>query len=96
MIVCNNGWRSTFERDGLTSYIDITAATERTATAMSNWKVLTENSLNLHNYITFDITTTKNNIATPIGWNKNTMEKSKVAEMEGSRSPIKLLKNGIR
>lgn len=35
-IVYNDGLRPTLEKDSSTSYIDITAATERTAVAMSN------------------------------------------------------------
>jgi len=88
MIVCNEGQRPTFERDGSSSYIDITAATELTASMMYNWKVLTENSLSLHNYITFNIATTKSNAATPTGWNTHTMDKSKALEMVEHISPF--------
>lgn len=87
MIVCNERQRPTFERDGSSSYIDITAATELTATMMYNLKVLTENSLSLHNYITFNIATTKSNAATPTGWNTHTMDKSKALEMVEHISP---------
>lgn len=67
LVVCNNGYAPTFERDGSSSYIDITIATERTAAAIINWKVSSENSLSLHNYIIFDIIGIQKNSVTPSG-----------------------------
>lgn len=94
MVVCNNGYAPTFERGGSASYIDITIATERTAAAITNWKVSSENSLSLHNYIIFDIAGTQQENVTKSGWNTRTLDRNKAQEQIGKMQTTFLQADG--
>lgn len=53
--VCNVGNAPTFERGQSKSFIDITLVSMDTRSSVKNWRVLETESLNLHNYISFEV-----------------------------------------
>jgi len=55
MVVCNNGKEATFQSGNRSSIVDITFATQRAATTVTNWEVLDETSLSDHNYVHFSV-----------------------------------------
>nr|CAH7736980.1 unnamed protein product [Callosobruchus chinensis] len=55
LIVLNTGNKPTFERGASSSIIDLTLATEGIARKCNQWEVLDEESLSLHNYISWNI-----------------------------------------
>lgn len=78
MIVLNNGDRPTIERGMSRSYIDVTLATETLARNIQAWEVLDEETMSLHNYISFEIggirKTSKNTNRTRLSLDKTGFE----------------------
>lgn len=55
LIVANVGEVPTFERGNSTSHIDVTMTTELFSNSINEWRVLDEESLSLHRYISFEV-----------------------------------------
>ncbi|XP_057656710.1 uncharacterized protein LOC130894130 [Diorhabda carinulata] len=75
--VLNKGEAPTFERRGYGSILDLTLATGNVSSCIANWKVLDEESLSDHNYISFDIKETMRMPAKPRsdrGWKVNNLD----------------------
>jgi len=53
MVVCNKGTDATFQSGNRSSIVDVTFATQRTASSITKWVVLEETSLSDHNYVHF-------------------------------------------
>lgn len=53
--VCNVGGRPKFIRGAAETHIDVTFASRLLWLRATNWRVLDEESLSLHQYITFDV-----------------------------------------
>lgn len=62
LVLCNRGNSSTFNKG---SIIDITIASPRTAQRTSEWKILDEESVSGHFYLTYEIGTETINGVTP-------------------------------
>jgi len=55
LIACNQGESPTFVRGNSGTFIDVTFVGSQLVGKVKNWKVLDEESLSLHKYITFDV-----------------------------------------
>ncbi|VEN44415.1 unnamed protein product [Callosobruchus maculatus] len=73
LIIANEGNQPTFTRGASKSIIDITLVTERLSSRVGGWKVLEQESLSCHSYITFTIAKSGNPTAKlgqeRFGWN---------------------------
>jgi len=65
MSPCNQSDQPTFVRGFSETFIDITFATTSFISRSSNWRILGEESLSFHKYITFDVLGTPNKITRP-------------------------------
>lgn len=85
--VCNTGDRPTFVRGASESYIDVTFASRTLWQKVSNWRVLNEESLSLHQYIAFDISpaTGSASQSPPTGWSWRKLDREKLSAFLNSR-----------
>lgn len=68
LLVCNQGCKLTREKDSYESFIDVSLATVTTASKVADWKVLDEESLSHHNYISYTANTGTNSDSPWAGW----------------------------
>ena len=54
IVVLNRGGRPTFVRNGRGSYIDVTMCSENVVSRITNWRVLTEETLGWHQLISYE------------------------------------------
>jgi len=91
MSICNWGTSPAFVRGHLKSFIDITFASNTIRGRIDNWKVLDNESLSLHRYISFSLSSLlsrSHSLQTPIiGWSTRTMN--------GDLLTVSLLTNNI-
>lgn len=78
--VCNVGERPTFTRGGSESFIDITFVSRSLWSKVNNWRVLDEESMSLHWYITFDIALTASIPVQPApkGWDWRKLDRERL------------------
>lgn len=85
--VCNTGDSPTFVRGASESFIDVTFASRVLRQKVLNWQVLDEDSMSLHQYITFDISPITDRVPQPppTGWSWRKLDKEKLSAFLNSR-----------
>lgn len=80
MVVSNQGTAPTFTRGASATHIDLTLVSSSIASRIENWKVLEEESLSLHHYITYEVR--DNALAGPssrvVGWAVRKLDKERL------------------
>jgi len=78
--VCNVGDHPTFTRGASESFIDITLVSRSLWSKVTNWRVLDEESMSLHWYITFKIATTAPTpvLSAPKGWSWRKLDRERL------------------
>lgn len=103
--VCNFGDRPTLTRRGSESFIDITFVSRSLWSKVNNRRVLEEESMSLHWYITFDISLTTSIPVQPIpkgwSWRKPDRERllmfleTRMVSEFGGTDPTEVLPNAL-
>jgi len=57
LAVCKHGRQATFVRGASMSHLDLTFVTQSAAKSIENWSILDEESLSLHKYLEYSLTT---------------------------------------
>lgn len=86
LITANRGEKPTFQRDASQSIIDITFTTDKTGGTISDWRVLDEETLSLHNYIRYKVQLSKRP-QTRTSWKRGCFSQTKFADSI-SRNPL--------
>lgn len=86
--VCNVGSSPTFERGSSSSILDLTFASPRIANLTIDWKVLEEETMSDHKYITFMIgAQTRTQDQLQIGWCRKKLDPQKLQKYLDDREP---------
>lgn len=81
LIIANQGNVPTFQVQGYSSILDLTFSTENISNRIVNWKVLDRESLSDHNYIFFELSSSKAVLRTSrkqLGWQNSKMNEDKL------------------
>jgi len=89
LVVCNEGNKPTFVRGASESHLDITLITQTAVTSITGWKILDEESLNLHKYIMFDVNAPRGyqQIRDKKGWAYRKLDYAKLYEKLSCGAP---------
>lgn len=90
--VCNEGNKPTFVRGTSESHLDLTLATQAAISNIIDWTVMDEESLSLHKYVTFSITTTRgqHSVKAKKGWAYSKIDYQKLKEKLRNGAPTPL------
>lgn len=73
LTVCNQGNAPTRVKNGYSSHIDITLISDKIARKIKKWRILDEETLSDHKYITFEVTTNEAKALPVTGWSTRRM-----------------------